>query len=153
MIRNAWFRRAGRMLALVWLLMPVPAAPPAEAADTAVAPLPAIMVQVRCKPGTADLWLAEFEKEILPAIREAIAAGDGFTGFTYTDAALPQAYDFVLIYEAKSFAGLDKRRPFPHYAALYRRVGPERAGQILHQMGSWEDDVKVTIVRVHYGAP
>ena len=42
-----------------------------------------------------------------------------------------QQVDFVLVYESKSFSGLDTKRPFPHYAALYRRVGPARAQQIL----------------------
>jgi hypothetical protein len=107
------------------------------------------MVQIKCKPGTADLWQAEFEKEIVPSIQEAIAKGDGFTKFTYYESVLPSQVDFILVYEAKSFAGLDVKRPFPHYAALYRRVGPARAAQILAEMGAWEADAKVTLVRAH----
>ena len=114
---------------------------------------PALMVQIKCKPGTADLWQAEFEKEIVPSIQEAIAKGDGFTRFTYYESALPSQVDFVLVYESKSFGGLDVKRPFPHYAALYRRVGPARAGQILSEMGSWEQETKITLVRAHHGEP
>jgi hypothetical protein len=114
---------------------------------------PALMVQIKCKPGTADQWQADFEKEIVPSIQEAIAKGDGFTGFSYYEAALPSQFDFVLVYESKSFSGLDVKRPFPHYAALYRRVGPARAQQILGEMGSWEQDTKITLVRAHHGQP
>jgi hypothetical protein len=130
--------------ALLWTGAAAQSAPPAGTAAT-----PALMVQIKCKPGTADLWQAEFEKEIVPAIQEAIAKGDGFTKFTYYESVLPSQVDFILVYEAKSFGGLDVKRPFPHYAALYRRVGPARAAQILSEMGSWEADAKVTLVRVH----
>ena len=110
----------------------------------------AIMVQVKCRPGAADLWQAEFEKEIVPSIKDAIAKGDGYTRFTWYEAALPyQPFDFVLVYESKSFSELDAKRPVPHFAALARRVGPVRAQQILTEMGSWEADAKVTIVRTH----
>jgi hypothetical protein len=125
------------------------AQPPASGLSTS----PALMVQIKCKPGTADLWQAEFEKEIVPSIQEAIAKGDGFTSFSYYESALPSPVDFVLVYESKSFSGLDTKRPFPHYAALYRRVGPARAQQILGEMGSWEQDVKITLVRAHHGQP
>ena len=115
---------------------------------SAASAAPALIVEIKCKPGTADLWQAEFQKEIKPAIDEAIAKGDGFTKFTYVEAALPfQQFDFLLVYESKSFAGLDVKRPFPHYLALYHRVGSERAKQILGEMGSWEAEVHVTIGR------
>jgi len=115
---------------------------------------PAIMVQIRCKPGTAELWLAEFEKEILPAIQEAISKNDGITRFSYFEAALPaQQFDFVLLFEVKTLGSLDTKRPFPHYAALFRRVGAAHGEQILNEMGVWEQDVKVTIVHSHNGQP
>jgi hypothetical protein len=114
---------------------------------------PALMVQIKCKPGMADQWQADFEKEIVPSIQEAISKGDGFTRFSYYEAALPSQFDFVLVYESKSFSGLDAKRPFPHYAALYRRVGPARAQQILSEMGSWEQETKITLVRAHHGQP
>lgn len=115
---------------------------------------PAIMVQIRCKGGTAELWLAEFEKEILPSIHEAINKGDGITKFSYFEAALPgQPFDFVLVFEVKTLGSLDTKRPFPHYVALFRRVGPARGEQVLSEMTGWEQDVKVTIVRSHNGQP
>jgi hypothetical protein len=114
---------------------------------------PALMVQIKCKPGMADQWQADFEKEIVPSIQEAISKSDGFTRFSYYEAALPSQFDFVLVYESKSFSGLDAKRPFPHYAALYRRVGAARAQQILSEMGSWEQETKITLVRAHHGQP
>ena len=115
---------------------------------------PAIMVQIRCKGGTAELWLAEFEKEILPSIQEAINKGDGITKFSYFEAALPgQPFDFVLLFQLKTLGSLDAKRPFPHYVALFRRVGAARGEQVLSEMTGWEQDVKVTIVRSHNGQP
>ena len=126
------------------------ASAPAQSAMPVTKATSAIMVQVKCRPGAADLWQAEFEKEIVPSIKEAIAKGDGYTRFTWYEAALPyQPFDFVLVYESKSFSELDAKRPVPHFAALARRVGPARAQQILSEMGSWEADAKVTIVRTH----
>ena len=133
-------------LVALFLAGVVPAQSPASS--------PAIMVQIRCKPGTAELWLAEFEKEILPSIQEVISKGDGITRFSYFEAALPaQPFDFVLLFEVKSLGSLDTKRPFPHYAALFRRVGAAHGEQILKEMGDWEQDVKVTIVRSHNGQP
>jgi len=107
-----------------------------------------MMVEIQCKPGTADQWREAFEKEIVPSIREAIQKGDTFTGFTYFEAPLPnQDVDFILVYEAKSFASLDTRRVPPHYEVLFRRLGPERAGALLKQMGDWEKTVRVSIFR------
>jgi hypothetical protein len=115
---------------------------------------PAIMVQIKCKPGAAELWLGEFEKEILPSIQEVISKGEGITRFSYVEAALPaQQFDFVLVFEVKTLGALDTKRPYPHYAALFRRVGAARGEQILSEMGGWEQDVKVTIVRSHNGQP
>ena len=117
--------------------------PPANTAS-------AIMVQVKCKPGTVELWQADFEKEIVPSIEDAIAHHDGYTRFTWYEAALPaQPFDFILVYESTSFSALDVKRPVPHFAALARRVGPERAKQILGEMTGWEAGATVTIVRAH----
>jgi hypothetical protein len=113
---------------------------------------PALIVQIKCKPGTAELWAADFEKEMVPAIKDAIAKGDSYSRFHYAQAALPgQNFDFLLVYEAKSFAGLDVKRPFPQNLALVRRVGPERARQILGEMVSWEAEVHVSLA--HTAAP
>ena len=123
----------------------------AQAAQT-LAPSPAIVVQVKCKPGAAEPWLAEFGKEILPSVQEAISKGDGITKFSYLEAALPaQPFDFVLLFEVKTLGTLDTKRPFPHYAALFRRVGAVRGGQILSEMEGWEQEVRVTIVYLHRG--
>jgi hypothetical protein len=146
-------RCAGFLLALVCCVAFSSTAMRAQPPAFALSASPALMVQIKCKPGTADLWQAEFEKEIVPSIQEAIAKGDGFTSFTYFESALPSQVDFVLVYESKSFSGLDTKRPFPHYAALYRRVGPARAQQILGEMGSWEQETKITLVRAHHGQP
>lgn len=147
-------RAAGLLLTLACCVMFSSAAMRAQPPASGASSSPALMVQIKCKPGTADLWQAEFENEIVPSIQEAISKGDGFTKFSYFDAALPyQQFDFVLVYEAESFSGLDTKRPFPHYAALYRRVGPARAQQILSEMAAWEQEVKVTIVRTHSGRP
>jgi hypothetical protein len=111
---------------------------------------PALIVEVKCKPGMAAQWQADFDKEIAPAIDEVVAKGEGFDKFFYLEAALPgQNFDFLLVFEAKSFAGLDAKRPFPHYLALYRRAGPEHAKQVLDEMASWEADVHVSLGRTH----
>jgi hypothetical protein len=116
--------------------------------SAACAAAPALIVEVKCKPGTADLWAADFQKEMQPAINDAIAKGDSYTRFRFVEAALPgQHFDFILIYESKSFAGLDVKRPFPQNLALYRRVGAERAKQILTEMMSWEEDVHISLGR------
>lgn len=107
-----------------------------------------IMVEIQCKPGTADLWRESFEKETLPAIREAIQKGDAFTNFTYLEAPLPvQDIDFVLLFELKSFASLDTRRLPPHYEVLLRRLGPERFAALEKETGNWEKTVRVSVMR------
>ena len=108
----------------------------------------AIMVEIQCKPRTADLWRESFEKETLPAIREAIQKGDAFTNFTYLEAPLPvQDVDFVLLFELKSFASLDTRRLPPHYEVLLRRLGPERFAALEKETGNWEKTVRVSVMR------
>lgn len=107
-----------------------------------------IMVEIHCKPGTADDWREAFERDVVPAIREAIEKGDAFTKFSYLEAPLPaQEIDFVLLFELKSFATLDRRRIPPHYELLLRRLGPERFAALMKEMGNWEKTVRVTILR------
>ena len=120
----------------------------AEPAVRVAEPTPAIMVQIRCKPGAVESWRRSFEQEILPSIQEAVARGDGFTGLTYYEAGLPaQPFHFVLVFEGGSFAQLDRRRPFPHYRVLFERLGPLRAQLVLKQMLEWEETASVTLVR------
>jgi hypothetical protein len=107
-----------------------------------------VMVEIQCKPGTADQWRDSFTKEILPSIQEAIRKGDGFTNFSLLEAPLPaQNVDFVLLFETKSFSSLDVRRVPPHYEALFQRLGPERAESVLKLMGELEQRVTVSIFR------
>jgi hypothetical protein len=107
-----------------------------------------VMVEIQCKPGTAEAWREAFVKEILPSIREAIRKGDAFTNFTYFEAPLPaQDLDFLLLFELKSFSSLDTRRIPPHYEVLFRRLGPERGEALLKEMGGWEQKVTVRILR------
>ena len=107
-----------------------------------------VMVEIQCKPGTAEAWREAFVKEILPSIREAIRKGEAFTNFTYFEAPLPaQDLDFVLLFELKSFSSLDTRRIPPHYEVLFQRLGPERGEALLKEMGGWEQKVTVRILR------
>src|SRR5260370_22354303 len=109
-----------------------------------------VMVEIQCKPGTAEAWREAFVKEILPSIRESIRKGEAFTNFTYFEAPLPSQYlDFVLLFELKSFSSLDTRRILPHYEALFRRLGPERSEAVLKEMGGWEERVTVRILRAN----
>jgi hypothetical protein len=125
----------------------LPGTLPAQTSQTP-APSAVIMVEIQCKPGTADLWRQSFEKETLPAIREAIQNGDAFTNFTFLEAPLPaQDFDFVLLFELKSFAALDTRRLPPHYEVLLRRLGPERFAALEKETQNWEKTVRVSVMR------
>jgi hypothetical protein len=107
-----------------------------------------VMVEIQCKPGAADQWREAFEKDVVPAIREAIQKGDTFTNFSYLEAPIPaQEIDFVLLFEAKSFGSLDARRIPPHYEVLLRRLGPERFAGLMKEMGNWEKTVRVSLLR------
>jgi hypothetical protein len=115
-------------------------------------PAPTILVEIRCKPGTADRWQAEFEKEMLPAIQDVIKNGGGISRFTYMEPVLPASrYDFILIFEVKTFGDLDVKKPWPHYVALARRVGEARSEQINDNLDNLEEDVKVTVMRTFDG--
>ncbi len=123
-----------------------------ESAVAVNPPTPAILVQIRCHPGTAEMWRELFDLHMLPAIRETVARGETFTDFRFVEAALPaQTFDFMLVFTGKSFAQLDRRRPFPHYQALFRREGTLRASVALREMISYEESVSVTLVRLGEG--
>jgi protein-S-isoprenylcysteine O-methyltransferase Ste14 len=108
---------------------------------------PAILVQIRCKPGTSYLWKTDFDNHIRPAIDEAVARGNTFTGFQFIQAVLPsQSFHFILVFTGKTFAGLDKPGPFPHYVALFDREGTLRASDVLKEMMSYEEQATVTLV-------
>jgi hypothetical protein len=110
---------------------------------------PAILVQVRCKPGTSYLWKADFDKHIKPAIEEVIAKGTTFTGLQVIQSTLPwQPFDFMLLYTGKTFASLDKPGVPPHFAALFQREGTVRAMAVLNEMNSYEEQSTVTIVYI-----
>jgi len=107
-----------------------------------------VIVEIQCKAGTAEQWREAFEKEVVPAIREAIQKGDAFTNFSFLEAPLPaQDVDFILLFELKSFGALDTRRIPPHYEALLRHLGPEHFAALMKEMEDWEKTVRVTILR------
>jgi protein-S-isoprenylcysteine O-methyltransferase Ste14 len=153
---GAWTRyaaRTPRWLALALVVAVTAAGLPALSVDHAAsrpAVEPAILVQIRCKPGMASQWRADFNEHLRPAIDEVIARGDFFTGFQLIEPALPwQSFDFVLLFTGKTFAGLDQPRPFPHYLALLAREGSLRTLAAVKEMGSYEDHATVTLVHVH----
>ena len=151
---DAWRRYANRTPR--WILLPLVVAGtlaglPAltRAVASAHETEPAILVQIRCKPGTADLWRDDFDQHIRPAIEEAVARGDTFTSFQFLQPALPwQGVDFILLYTGKTFAGLDQPRPFPQYVALFEREGAVRTIAAAREMASWEDQVSVTLMHL-----
>jgi hypothetical protein len=107
-----------------------------------------VMVEIQCKPGMAEQYREALEKDIFPAIREAIQKGDVFTNFTYLEAPVPaQDVDFVLLFEAKSFSSLDVWRIPPHYQVLLHRIGPEAFAALMKEMGNCEKTVRVSILR------
>ena len=108
---------------------------------------PAILVQIRCKPGMTYQWKADFNKHIRPAIEEVIAHGGAFTGLQFIESTLPaQPFQFMLIYTGKSFASLDKPSVPPHYAALFQREGTLRGLAVLKEMTSYEEESTVMII-------
>jgi len=110
-------------------------------------------VLIKCKPGTSRQWKEAFDKQIAPLIGEARENGEEITGFEFFENVVAgQPYDFVLIMHAKSFGFFDRPRLYPHYRALFRRLGQEQAARLLSEMESWESVVTVTLVRA-YGAP
>ncbi|HUI28702.1 MAG TPA: hypothetical protein VLX91_00695 [Candidatus Acidoferrales bacterium] len=142
--------RIPRWIMLVLVLAGTAAGLPSLSVDRQSPPAatePAILVQVRCKPGTSYLWKADFDKHIRPAIEEVIAKGNTFTGLQVIQSTLPwQPFDFMLIYTGKSFSSLDKPGVPPHFAALFQREGTVRALAVLKEMNSYEEQSTVTIV-------
>jgi len=110
---------------------------------------PAILVEIRCKPGTAELWREDFEQHLRPAIEEAVGQPGSYTSFQFLEPALPgQGFDFALLYTGTSFASLDQPRIFPQYVALVDREGPARALATVREMSQWEDHVTVSLVHL-----
>lgn len=135
---------------LLSALLPVAAA--AQLTTVKPEPVPTVIVQVKFKAGAASAWREAFEKHLVPAIEEAIEKKDEITGFAYWESLTPgQPYDFMFLLHARSFAFFDRPRPFPHYRALFRRLGAEQAQKVLAEMGNGEAAVAVTLVR-WYGA-
>ncbi len=139
-----------RWVILILVVAATAAGSPALSIDKQAPPSdsePAILVQVRCKPGTSYLWKADFDKHIRPAIEDVIAKGNTFTGLQVIQSTLPwQPFDFELIYTGKSFSTLDKPGVPPHFAALFEREGSIRALAVLKEMNSYEEQSVVTIV-------
>lgn len=126
----------------------------AAGAQTQSLPTPTLVVQIKFKPGTAESWMKAFQENIVPSIQEAIERSDEITRFSYFETIVPgQTYDFLLVFQAKSFAFFDQPRQAPHYKALFRRTGPERGAKILEEMASWEQAVSVTLFRGYEGRP
>lgn len=113
---------------------------------------PAVVVRIDVEPGGTQAWLSLFEAHIAPSIRDAMAAGD-VVGFEYFEGLVAsESTDVILILRAESFAFFDQRRPFPHFRALFERVGVEEGRRIIAEMSSLERSVEVTLVRAHGGA-
>jgi len=114
------------------------------------AAVPAIVVEVRCKPGMSYLWKADFDEHIIPAIEDVIAKGNTFTGLQVIQSVLPaQRFHFMLIYTGKTFSSLDKPGIPPHYAALFQREGTVRGMKVLNEMTSYEEEEQSTVTIVY----
>ncbi len=114
-------------------------------------PKPTVVVQIQFVPGGRGPWLDAFETHITPAIQAAIENGQ-LSDFTYYEAVVPgQSYDLMLILNADSFAFFDHRRPFPHYVALFQRIGVDEGRRILSEMLQWEANVSVSLLRAYGG--
>ena len=135
---------------LLSALLPVTAV--AQLTTAKPEPVPTVIVQIKFKAGAASAWKEAFEKHLVPAIEEAIEKKDEITGFAYSESLTPgQPYDFMFLLQARSFAFFDRPRPYPHYRALFRRLGAEQAQKVLAEMDNGEAAVAVTLVR-WYGA-
>jgi protein-S-isoprenylcysteine O-methyltransferase Ste14 len=143
-------KRTPRWILLLFVIAATALGLPSLKLETQSPPVitePGILVQIRCKPGTASLWEADFNQHIRPAIEDVITRGNTYTGVQLIKATLPaQPYDFILIYTGKTYAGLDKPVPPPQYVALFQREGSLRALSVLKEMLSYEDQVTVTLV-------
>lgn len=111
-------------------------------------PVPAVLAKIKVDPEHRNQWMEAFERHIAPAILEAIESGDEIVDVSYFEAIVPgQEHDFLLVFRAKSFEFYDRRRVFPHYKALFRRLGVEEGRRIIAEMSEWETSVSVTLVR------
>jgi hypothetical protein len=145
-------------LLIVLALCVIPRAVTAQTERAAAAvqpdPAPAVVAKIRFEPGARARWIEAFEQHIAPAILEAIETGDEIIEVAYYESVIPgQDYDFLLVFRAKSFAFYDGRRVFPHYAALFRRVGVEEGQRIIEEMTEWEASVTVTLLRSYRLGP
>lgn len=110
--------------------------------------VPTLVIQIKFEPGGTRQWINDFETYIAPAIEEAIEKKDVITDYAYFEnIVIGQPSDFMLILQAQSFSFFDERRPYPHYQALYRRVGVEQGRKIIAEMARWEKSVTVTLMR------
>jgi len=113
----------------------------------------AVAVTIQFEEGRQSQWIEAFETHIVPGIREAMANGE-LVDFAYFESIAPSpAYDLLLVIRAPSFAFFDRRQIYPHYAALFRRVGVEEGRRIIAEMAEWEADVTVTLLRSYGWAP
>jgi hypothetical protein len=55
----------------------------------------------------------------------------------------------MLEMRADSFAFFDQRRLYPHWAALFERVGVDEGRRILSEMLQWEEEATVHLVRAY----
>lgn len=109
---------------------------------------PSLVIQIKFQPGCSRQWINDFETHIAPAIQESIEKKDVITDFAYFEnVVIGQPYDFLLILQSQSFSFFDERRPYPHYQALYRRLGQEQGRKIISEMASCEKSVYVTLMR------
>jgi hypothetical protein len=113
----------------------------------------AVAVTIDFEDGRQAQWIQAFETHIVPGIQDAIESGE-LVDFAYFESIAPtQAYDLLLVVRAPSFAFFDRRQIYPHYAALFRRVGVEEGRTIIAEMSEWETEVTVTLLRSYGWKP
>lgn len=139
--------RATSLLLPALVLVAFPTALPAQNDPIAVA------VTIEFEDGRQSQWIEAFEAYVVPGIQDAIADGD-LVDFAYFESIAPsQAYDLLLVVRAPSFAFFDRRQVYPHYAAMFRRVGVEEGRRIIAEMSEWEATVTVTLLRSYGWTP
>ncbi|UCG87687.1 MAG: hypothetical protein JSW71_03825 [Gemmatimonadota bacterium] len=113
----------------------------------------AVAVTIEFEDGRQAQWIEAFETHIVPGIQDAIQSGE-LVDFAYFESIAPtQAYDLLLVVRATSFAFFDRRQIYPHYAALFRRVGAQEGRRIIAEMSEWEAAVTVTLLRSYGWKP
>jgi hypothetical protein len=147
LLSRAWCRQAICLFVLVGALATIATALPPQNEPIAVA------VTIDFEDGRQAQWIEAFETHVVPGIREAIDTGE-LVDFAYFESIAPtQAYDFLLVVRAPSFAFFDRRQIYPHYAALFRRAGAEEGRRIITEMSEWEAAVTVTLLRSYGWTP